>query len=189
MLGFEGEARGVSLVTDARYIHRTAGEAGVKRVEAELRRLGCPLEYASIDEVEWYPIGWRLLSLHCIKDALGLDDEGVVAIADAAPRQSFIIRLMMQFFTSPTRFFQRFPDIWKKHFTVGRLEVPVVDERERFAIVRLFEFDLDPAQCLYLEGYLRRATTIMFPEREVEVLEQKCGFTGDGWHEYRVSWS
>lgn len=185
---FEGEARGATLITDALFIRQAGGESGIKRVEAELGRLGCPLHYASIREMDWYPMGWRLLSLHCIKDIFNLDDAGVVAIADAAPRQSFIIRLMMQFFTSPTRFFRRFPAIWDKHFTVGRVEVPTVDEDNKFAIVRLHDFALDPAQCRYFEGYIRRAITIMFPGQAVEVTEQACMFNGDAWHEYRVSW-
>lgn len=184
----EGEARGASLLTDAMYVSQEGGETVLREVERELRRLGCPLDYAAIREMEWYPLGWRLLSLLCIADLLGLDDAGVRAMADAAPKRSFIVRLMMRFFISPARYFGRFPAIWQKYYSVGSMEVAEVDEASGYAVVCLLDFNHHPIQCRYLEGFLRRAARLCLPHTEVLVEETRCAFGGDPFHEYRISW-
>jgi len=188
LMSAEGEARGAAFRTDALFVEARAGADGLRRVEREATRLGHPIDYGAFDETGWYPVGLRILSLLVIRDVLELDDREVEAMADAAPRRSFIFKLMVRFFVSPRAFVMQFPQVWERHYTMGRMDVPLFDAREQRLIIRLWDARLHPVQCPYLQGYLRQALSFVFPGRPLTIREQKCVFRGDDCHEYEARW-
>lgn len=188
-LALEGQARGVTLLTDARHIKALGGPESVAAVQRELARHGCPLVYDTVKPLEWYPMGWRVLSLLMIKEHFELEPKDLREIAAAAPKRSFIIRLMASFFVSPKAIVARFPELWEKHYTVGTLRVDGLDLEKRELVISIHDARWHPLQCPYQEGYIYRILSLIFPGKQIRVEEVKCDYRGDAYHQFHSTWS
>jgi len=132
----KGKVRGAVFQTDASYIQSRFGPDGIELLSSRLRELSCPIEYGNIKAMEWLPLWQRVVSMLLIKDLFQLSDEDIKEMRIAAPRTSFIVKLLVKFFISLESALGRSPDYWVKHYNVGELEVIKIDEKERRIIVR-----------------------------------------------------
>ncbi len=188
LMAIKGQVRGAVFETDAEYIRNKHGSDGLEKVEAGLRALGYELNYAGVSSMEWMALSLRALSFLVMKDVFHWSDEDIVAMGDAAPKHSFIVKLFMKFFISPHVAFSHAPEYWIKHYDLGRLEAVSLDEETRNAVVHLYDFTLHPVYCRYLEGYFGRLFKFMFPNAKVNVRETDCICNGDECHEFLVDW-
>lgn len=183
-----GEVRGAVFQTDAAYIVLKQGEPGLQRVEESLERHGFPIKYKRIKAMEWLPLKLRAIALLVMKDAFDWRDEDIKTMGDAAPKYSFIIRLLARFMTSPKTAFMSAPGYWAKHYTVGKLVPVTLNEAEQYAVLYLKDIAVHACYCKYLEGYFRRLVQNVLPGKTVRVSEEKCILKGDTRHEYRFTW-
>ncbi|MDH4210762.1 MAG: hypothetical protein OEV79_04875 [candidate division WOR-3 bacterium] len=188
LMAIKGQVRGAVFETDAEYIRNKQGRDGLEKVEAGLRVLEYELNYGDVSSMEWMALSLRALSFLVMKDVFNWSDEEIVAMGDAAPKHSFIVKLFMKFFISPHVAFSHAPEYWTKHYDTGRLEAVSLDEETRHAVVRLYDFTLHPVYCRYLEGYFGRLFKFMFPNSKVKVRETDCTCNGDSCHEFLVDW-
>jgi len=188
IMNMEGESRGTPLLTDAAYVRRRSGEEGMNKIKAELERLGFPIEYDKIKAMEWVPLGLRGLSLLVIKDTFHLTEEDIEDMGNTAPKNSFILKILMRFFVSPKTALLNASRSWEKHYTVGTLELIKFHEREQYATLHLKNFIFHPVQSIYLKGYFHRYMQFLFPGKIVEVTIKKSMFQGDPYNEYKLSW-
>lgn len=189
LMAIEGEVRGVALKTDAEYVLREKGETGLKAAEAELAAVGYPIKYKEIQTMDFYPVGWRALSLLAIKKALGFDNEKIKEMGLFATKVSLIIKLFVKYFFSTQRvFFKEAPGIWHKHWTVGELEPVELDEQKKYAILRVKGFNLHPIYCYYLRGYFSGIFQMIIKTSQITAEEKKCTLAGDEYHEYLFKW-
>ena len=188
LMSTKGRVRGAVFETDAEYIRGKYGSEGLDKVEEELRSLGYELSYDDVSAMEWMALNLRALSFLIMKEVFSWSDEEIVAMGDAAPKHSFIVKLFMKFFISPQVAFSHAPEYWVKHYDIGRLEAASLDEEKRHAVVRLFDFDLHPVYCRYLEGYFGRLFKFMFPNSHIRVKETSCMCSDGSCHEFLVDW-
>ncbi|MEO0226089.1 MAG: hypothetical protein ABIL05_03955 [candidate division WOR-3 bacterium] len=104
------------------------------------------------------------------------------------PRHSFIIRILGRFLSSPRDTFLSSPKYWEKHYTVGVLYPQVLNEIERYAVLKLKDFNVPSFYCRYLEGYFSCLLQYQFPNRTVRSEEVRCINKGDPYHEFRFTW-
>lgn len=190
LMEVDGQARGVVLKTDAEYVLSKKGEAGLKKVEDEMRKLGHPLDYQKIKSMDFYPVGLRALSLLVIKKVLNFDDEKIRDMGFVATKKSLIIKIFVRYFLSVRRvFFKEAPRIWQKHWTKGVL-IPVdLNEGKKYGLLRLKNFDLHPLYCsIYLCGYFSGILQMLVKSSKITCQETKCSFKGDQYHEYLLKW-
>ena len=183
-----GRVRGAVFETDAEYIRNRNGDEGLDKVKARLRELGYPMSYESVKSMEWLPLGMRALSLLVIKHVFNWSDEDIKEMGDAAPKYSFIVKLLMKFFVSPQVAFTHAPEYWIKHYDTGRLDAAHLDEKNRRAVIHLHDFRVHPLYCRYLEGYFQRLFKFMYPKSHVQIQESSCMCKGDAYHEFLVTW-
>jgi hypothetical protein len=184
----EGQVRGAVFETDAAYITKKHGREALEKIEAGLRALGYEVRYEDISSMEWMALNLRALSFLVMKDVFKWTDEEFMAMGDAAPKHSFIVKLFMKFFISPHVAFSHAPEYWVKHYDIGRLETVSLDEEDRHAVLSLHDFSLHPLYCRYLEGYFGRLFKFMFPNAKIRVKEADCMCRGDSHHEFLVDW-
>lgn len=184
----EGEARGVIFETDSEFLRGREGKEAVRRAEKKLEEAGVDFRYRSIESMEFYPIGLRALSLLAAGEVLGLGREGLEEVGEEAPKSSFLVKMFFKFFFSVDKTLAQAPRMWRKHYTVGRLESEGGEE-EREIIIRITDFDIHPALCPYLQGYFSTIMRMIINE-ETEGERVRCGFEGGpkGTHEYRFVW-
>jgi hypothetical protein len=183
----QGRVRGAVFETDAEYVKFRYGTQGLERVQAALEELGYDVQYVRISAMEWLPLGLRALSLLVIKDLFSWTDADLKDMGDAAPKYSFIVKLLMKFFISPRVAFEHAPEYWEKHYDTGYLEAKELNEEKDYAIVNLHDFDVHPIYCKYLEGYFQRLFKFMYPGSHVEIKENKCMCRNDSYHEFCVT--
>lgn len=183
LLKIPGEARGVILKTDGEFVLREKGDEGLEKIEAELKRLGCPIQYQKIESMAFYPLGWRIISLLAIQKVFNFNEQKIMEMGASASKVSLVIKLFLQYFLSLRATFGQIPRMWKKHYTVGELEPTELDEKKRVLVLRVKDFNLHPLFCLYLHGYFSEIIK-MVVKKVSSCEEKKCFFRGEKYHEY-----
>ena len=186
-MDFKGTCRGVVFKTDEDYIVREKGKEGLKQLENLLHTLKCPLVYSEIKTMDFYPLGWRIVSLLAIKEQFGFSDEKIKEMGTVAPKFSLITKIFIKYFSNISLTTKQVPSIWKRHYGVGELTATMTDEGARIIILRLTGLSVHPIFCVYLSGYF---TTIaqMVTGSQVLCRETKCFFSGSDFHEYEITW-
>ncbi|MFH1684363.1 MAG: hypothetical protein ABIA67_05735 [Candidatus Margulisiibacteriota bacterium] len=151
----EGQVKGVVFQTDAEYVKKKHGQEGINKIQNRFKQLGCPFEYDKAKALEWFPIGWRALSLLVIKETFGLSNEDLKEMGNLAPKFSFLVKLFMKSFVSPKMTVEHASEFWKKHYTTGKFEAEYRGDENR-AIIKIKDFPLYPEVLKYLEGYFQR---------------------------------
>lgn len=188
ILSAEGEVRGVVFKTDYRYIIDNFGVEGLKKVEAELEVMNCNFDYETeIDNMSFYPVGMRVLSIIAISRAFNLDSEGVKRMGFNAPKVSLMIKFFMRYFLSPEKVMEKAGEMWNKHYTIGKLKVGEVNNKENYMKGNLSGIKLHPIFCDYLLGYFTSIVK-MGAGKEVKGDEVKCAHKGDQHHEFLLTW-
>jgi predicted hydrocarbon binding protein len=188
ILSAEGEVRGVVFKTDRQFIIDTAGDEGIKKVEAELEKMNCPFNYEEeADNMSFYPLGMRVISLIAIERAFSLNKDGVTKMGSGAPKFSLMIKFFMRYFLSAEKIMEKAGEMWEKHYTVGKLEPIEMNTEEKFIRARIYDINLHPIFCDYLMGYFSSVIKMGVGE-EVEPEEIKCIHRGDDYHEFTIRW-
>jgi len=172
----KGEVRGVAFQTDANYVLRREGEAGLKKLEKRAKELSLDIDYRTAKTMEWYPVGLVAVSLLLIKETFGWKDEDILAIGKNAPKVSFVAKIFFKLFLSLDKLTEQVPRFWQKHFTVGELRVVSFDEKKKVIFLRVIGLDLHPIYCLYFAGYIETAMALTRKGKSVIVEEIKCPF-------------
>lgn len=188
LMNVEGEARGMHFWSDAYYVREQEGEEGVRKVEAKLSEVGHPIDFGSMKRMEFYPLGYRSLSLVAIQDALDWGDEEIRNLCGYAAGSSLIVRLYMKYFYSLDKVAEKAPEIWDEYFSSGELTVPEYSEKDRYAVVEIRESNLHPVFCQCLYGYFKSFIKMVVKADEVQVEERKCVSKGDDFHEFLLTW-
>lgn len=170
-LAISGKVRGVVFETDAKYVVLNWGNEGLDKLNKAMRDYGVDIDYNNAHTVDWFPVGYRMLSIKVIKEVFNLNNEYIRDIGYTAPKLSRIVRFSIRFFLNFEKFVGRIPTMWKQHYTTGSLEVIKSDETSKELIIvikdlykHLDTID-DPDKHLfvtsYLEGYFEKVSQFM----------------------------
>lgn len=187
-LEHKGQARGIHFRNDAEFVLKKKGKKGLKELEKELKKLGCPIDYLKVKNLGFYPIGWRPISLLTMKRVFGWKDQEIRELCAYAAGVSLIVKLYMKFFYSLDKMVEKAPEIWKEYFSEGELKVIDHDEQKRYAIIRIENFDLHPVFCRCLEGYFKNIIRMVIRTDKVSCKETRCAFDQYDYHEFLIKW-
>lgn len=187
LLKVGGESRGVTIKTDWEFVLREKGEESLRKLEKKMAEVGCPLKYEEIKAMDFYPLGYDAVSILAIKEILDLDEKGVERLGRAAVKFSLLLKIFMRYFASVQLLAKQAPEMWRKHYTVGDLEVAEVNEKERYAVLRLKNFLVHPTLCLSFKGYFSKILE-MATNAPAICEETSCAFRGDNYHEFLIKW-
>jgi hypothetical protein len=130
-----------------------------------------------------------LISLFSIKKALDLTDEDFFQMGYHAQRVSPILKLLLKYFVSPGTVAKKAPEYWRKHWSVGEMELVLIDEENGRCILRLKNFKTHPLACAFLRGYILSALELTIgKDRNSTIEETKCMHKGDEYHEFLLKW-
>ncbi|MCP6719277.1 MAG: hypothetical protein KJI71_03540 [Patescibacteria group bacterium] len=189
LMAVKGEVRGVVFKTDGEYVLKEKGEEGLRKLEEELKKLGTPIKYKEIKTMAFYPVGLRIISILAIKKVFDFDNERIKDMGLFATKISLIIKLFIRYFLSIQRvFFKEAPKIWKKHWTIGEMVPIELNEDQKYAILKIKDFNLHPIYCYYLRGYLSGILKMLVKTSKVISQETKCSFQEGKDHEYLLKW-
>lgn len=186
----KGKARGVHFENDFSFVLKEKGELGLKKVEEELIKIGCPIEYKKINSFDFYPIGLRAISLLAIQKTFNWPNEKIEEIGVYAMKVSWIIRLFAKYFFSIEKVLEKSQQIWFKHFTVGRLKVEAFDPEKKYVILKIEDFKLHPIYCHCLNGVFSELARMTVNPKKISCQEIKCPFKNEKEknHYFLVKW-
>jgi len=184
----KGNVRGAVFQTDAEYIKLMYGLEKLDQLKNTLKKLKSPIDYENMHAMAWYPLSQRVLAFRVIQDIFNWQDEDFKKMGDAAPKYSFIVKLIMKFFIAAKIAIERAPQYWSRHYDIGALKVAEFNEATKHAVIQVHDFDVMPIYCRYLEGYFGRLFMFTLPKHTIKVIETKCMHRGDPFHEYDIAW-
>lgn len=184
----KGNVRGEILRDIFSYILEKKGKGGIKAVEEKLEELGHPFKFEEIRFFEWYPNSIALLVMLVIKEIFNWDDSDFFDMGNSAPKYSLIIKMLMKYLISVKKVCQEAPKYWRKHFDFGELEPLIVNEKEKYIIIRIRGHKFIPSICVYNAGYFLRVLQFCVKSKNINIKETKCMLRGDSYHEYVVKW-
>ena len=187
LMKIKGEIRGAHIKDDWSLILEKRGEEGVKEIEDRMVELGLPLKYKEIKALEFYPLGWGIISYLTIKEIFNLDEEDIKKWGASAVKFSLLMKIFMKYFASLKLISKQIPTIWREHYTIGDLEMSEFSKEKRYVILRLRNFKIDPAYCPLSNGYFSKVAE-MIVKNPVTGKETKCPFKGDPYHEFLLTW-
>ena len=191
LMEIEGEARGINFKNDRDFVLRKKGRKGLAKLEAELKRLGCPIKYDQIDTYKFYPVGLRAISLLAIKKVFNMKDKDIGDVCGFATYVSMMVKIYMKFFSSPEALVEKAPLIWREHFSIGEFSIDDQSVEKKYGVVRIKNFKVHPIFCRCLEGYFRSMAATIIQTKDPKTTtckEVKCEFKGDDFHEFLVKW-
>ncbi len=188
ILKIKGMVRGVVFQSDAQYVLKKEGEAGLKKLEAAIAKTGQLIRYKEVKAVSWYPLSWRVLSLLFIQDTFSWDKQEMFKMGLTAPKFSFLVRTLLKYFISVKKTFKESEKYWEEHYSTGTLETFKFDLKNKYLILRLKNFKIHPLLCSYLRGYFQTITAFVIKASKMTSEETKCMFRGDPYHEFVIKW-
>ncbi|MCD4705728.1 hypothetical protein K8R61_01465 [bacterium] len=188
IMKLKGKVRGVTLRTDAEYILNKKGEKGLERLQREILKTGEDIKYKNIKNVDWYPIGWRIVSLLVIREIFDWGDKEIKEMGHSAPKNSFIVKIIMRYFISLEKTFKEASKYWKKHYSVGRLVSDEIDLKKKYVKIKIEDFKGHPILCTFLEGYFSTIVGLMVKEKKIKAIEENCPYKGDSFHKITIKW-
>jgi hypothetical protein len=188
IMAIKGQIRGLGLKHDLEYILKMWGEEGLKEVERELERLGYPLRYREIKEMDFFPIGTGILVLTIVKNFFDVPEEKIADVCAFHPKTPLVAKLFMKYFYSIPKIMERTQKMWREYWTIGEIDFKEYNENDKYAILQVRDFDLDPLVCRCLDGYFRSMAESVLGKGNITVKETKCSFKGERIHEFIIKW-
>ncbi len=183
-----GKIRGEALRTDIKYIENLKGKKEAENIKKEMLKIEPEFDYNNIKGMSWYPAKWRLLSLSLIKNYFNWKEEDLIKMGDAAPSNSFIVKIISHYFVSLEKACRKAPVYWEKHYSMGKLEIAEFSTKKKKVIYELRNFKGHPDLCTFLKGYFRAMIEMMLKDSIVKVEETRCPYKGDKYHRFEVTW-
>jgi hypothetical protein len=183
----EGEARGMSIKEFWNYVLSRKGKEGIKEMEKRMEELGFPLKYREINDMDFYPIGFDLLSLLLVKEIFNLDEKGIEEMGASIVRFSLFFKIFFKYFGSLELIARQVPKFWQRYYTVGELEMPDYSNEKRYIVLRLKNFKVHPVYCPMLRGYLSQVAKLILGVKPT-CSEEKCVYRGDAFHQFLIKW-
>ena len=133
----KGKVRGLLFKIDRDFILEEKGEEGVKKVETKMVELGFPVDYKNIIRMDFYPIGLIIISRLISKDLFNFNDDDLRKWGSAIVKFSLLIKIFMNYFSSLNLIAKQVSAIWQRHYSIGDLEMPEYNEKERHGKLKL----------------------------------------------------
>ncbi len=188
----EGKTRGQAIISTFHGVLFLEGQEGLIKLEKKLRELNSWVEnYTDFDRrikaFEWYPIWYDMIPMVAAADVFEWDEEKIKQFGINAQKTSFFEKILLKYFISLKTTFEAAGGRWKQHYSVGRIEVTEVNEKEKMAKVQLKDFIGHPVVCYMLVGYFQEAVVLAVGS-PTKCQEVKCVFRGDPYHEFLFTW-
>lgn len=187
LMSLKGEVKGTGIKTHGDFILKEEGRRGLKRLEDALAGAGYPIKFKDVKSTIFYPFGVEAIVLLAIKRLFNYDDKKFNEMGRFHAKSSLLIRLFMKYFVSMERIAKQGPNLWRKYFSVGDLEIIEIDKKKKCVILRVKNFKFHPLHCQVLTGSIPIIIQMIVGQK-VEGKETKCIYRGDEYHEFLLQW-
>lgn len=188
MVKVSGRVRGEALLNKLAYIKETRGGEGLALIENGFNEIGYPLKMPEIGSLSWYPDAYNVLILLVAQNEFGWVDKEIFEMGKNSPQISIIVKLLIRYFVSAEKTFASAPAYWRKHHSVGYIEVVEFDKKGKKLSFKLKDYKCPSTMCVYLCGYFWGFAALVLNQVVIASKEEQCPNRGGDYHEFVVSW-
>lgn len=185
LMKIKGRTKGSEILTLVKYIKEYYGEKGIKELEVKMAEIGYPIVFQKIKIADWYPESLNVLAMLLAKEIFGWKD--LFDLGYRSPVLSFGVKIFVKFLPLPL-FLKQIPKIWRKFLDVGELEAFLCPNEKNCAIIRQKNYKFHPDMCSYFVGFFQKMGELVINPKKIFVIETKCIFKRDPYHQYEVRW-
>lgn len=138
--------------------------------------------------MDFYPVGWRAISLLAIKKVFNWKNKDIRELGRFATAVSLVVRIYMKFFHSVDIMAKKAPEMWNNYFTIGSLSIPDYDEEKKYAVAIIKDINLHPVFCRTMEGYFENIVKMIVRAKKVRCHETECALKGTKCHRFLIKW-
>lgn len=188
-LRIKGEASGMCLLEDKNFILEHFGEEKVKELEKEISKIiGQEFSYNKVKSHQNYPFYLSLFATLFLYYNYGKDEELIRNFGKESIKFSLLVKLFLRYVFSPNGVLKYGPQLWRKYFSIGDLEVEKFDEKERVAVIILKNFNTHPLYCKEVEGAIEQLFSYVIKSDKLKNEEIECVFRGGKVHKFKITW-
>ena len=184
----KGNVRGDIILGNFSYIRQEKGEIGLEKVKKKVKEFGYSVDINRIKPLEWYPESLSVMVILVAKKVFQWEDEDIFEMGKQTTKYSFIMKMLIKYFSSLRMIFTEASKYWEKYLDVGKLEIIEVDEKKKFIILTIKDYDFHPSLCFYHAGKMLQIAELCLDKKDIKIEEIKCLFKGDPYHKYLISW-
>jgi len=184
----KGEGRGMNLRNIGEYVLMKEGEGGLKKLEDLIKSLGYPIEYKKIDKMDFYPIWVSTVSFLATEKLFNFTNKNFQEMGEMDAKFNLFIKVFINYFISLKTLTEASSKIIKHFAPQVEVESKEFNEKEKYAILRIKNFDISKYHCQYFIGFAN--AIIKMASKENPICEEtKCPLQGDDCHEFTLRWS
>ncbi len=189
IIEIKGNTIGAILKTDYQFILNKKGQEGVRKVEARLKELGCPIKLKETSTFKWYPESQGCLTMLVILEVFNWDESKVFDLAYSAPFNSQVTKFIINKLLNIEKIFQNVSTYWRKFADFGKLSSPEYNMEKKYGILRLENFKkYHPTVEEYIRVFLIRLFEIVTQSKNVRVEQTKSLYNNDPYDEFKITW-
>jgi hypothetical protein len=183
----KGNSRGEVFLSYASYLKENNGKEFPAEIEKIIEDLGYSFQF-NHKALDWVPEAYSELIMTILQEKFGWQKKDFFKLGQEAPKYSFIIKILMRHFSSPSNVLKEASNSWLKYFDFGNLTVGDYDEEKKYVYLELRDYDMGPLMCVYLSGYILRMASLAIKGQNIRIKETKCTYRNDPYHEYLIEW-
>ncbi len=187
MKKLKGEARGMNLKSMFDYIYRKHGEAGVKKVEKKMAELGYPVKRSEVEPMSYHSMTKNALFVLAVKECFNMTAKDFKDMGGVMFQFNLFTKLFMKYFISLDMIFKQLQKIFRKHYTVGTIEMVEYSLKKKYAILRERGFKIDKNHLNIHLGYYTKASEMILKKPIISKVT-KSVYGGDPYNEYIFRW-
>lgn len=181
--------RGDLLILIEDYLIKKGKKEFLPQIKEKMKEYGYPLDSKEINIMSWYPLAMEIALIFTLIEVLNWTEKEIKMLGKDFTRLSFIEKILTKYLISPQVTFKASQIIWRKHMNKGELEGIELNEKEKYAIFKLKNFDIHPIYCQFLCGMLETFGDYVTGSKENVCRETKCTFKNNSWHEFLITWN
>ncbi len=188
----KGQIRGTTFKNDFDYVAKKEGKIRIMQIKDRLKELNCEngeICRGEIKTFSWYPLWCHVLFLVVLNKEFNWSEKDIFNIGYNGPRVSVIFKAFPKSFVNLKKIFNQSNKFWKKHYTVGEVEMKECNLEKKYVIFDIKKFNAHPLECVSNKGYLTALTEIFTGSKKVETRETKCLYKGDDFHRFKINWN
>lgn len=183
-----GKIRGAFIKSYYNYIVQMEGEAGWRKLAAELERAEFSFpDIGKIGNMEWVPSSLSTIFLLAAGKVFRWQRENFIDFGKDYINLPFSSKIFIKYFISLKKTFELAARNWKRQYTFGEIELKECDSRKKRVVAIKKDDKRHPVVCLLHLGAFSRIVEIA-TGKKVTAEETKCMFHGDPYHEYVFRW-
>ena len=185
----KGQERGADIKYLMNYVRKKKGNNGLNRVISVLKKCNYKLpDIKKVDDLDWVPLSLPNIFLVATVKVFNLKKKDIIKMGREVVPSSYLIKLFIRHFSNTGKTFKRAAADWKKHYSIGGLEVVKFDQKQKQIVIRLKDIKWHPFACLYHIGSLGAFGELALGKKFKKIIETKCISRGDSFHEFVFYW-